>query len=247
MFEPTVRRSPSCDSLASFVQRAAALLVALALTSVSVQAGSTPTNRIGDRWTLRNPRIAASTGTAAQQQQQRQQPTRVQPDGWTRSFIELGLSNESFELGYRSLTSREDGYFGFDLIANEDDDFAIDARLIRVGQIVGVPVRLGVGIGAFGVFFDEPDETAYAITLTGIAEYDVVAAYPTVLRGELSVAPDITTFSDGEDLLDFRLRLNVEISQAAAAFVGIHILEVETKTDSREVVDGIHIGVRIGL
>ncbi len=168
-------------------------------------------------------------------------------NGWAQSFVELSLASDSFEIAYQTRTAREDGHFTFGAFVNEDDDFALHARLLRVGQIVGVPARLGIGLGAFATFFDVPDEKAYAVALIGRAEYDIPNAYPTVLSAELAVAPDITTFGDGESLIDFRLRANVAISDSAAAFIGVHVLEVDTEIDDREIDDGVHIGVRLGF
>ena len=167
------------------------------------------------------------------------------------SFLDLAFSTKSVELGYRQLTSREDGYFGLNVLANEDSDLVVSARLLRVGALVGVPTRLGVGVAAFGAALDEPEDDgdsmdAYALALVGMAEYDLNTPTRSMLSAELSLAPDIATFGDADNLIDFKLRVSVEISRAATAFCGYHVLEVDLDPDY-SIDKRFHIGVSLGL
>ncbi len=64
--------------------------------------------------------------------------------------------------------------------------------------------------------------------------------------GEISAAPDITTFDDGERLVDLRLRVKMDISDIAAVFVGYHGLRIET-TRGRSLDKRLQIGVSLGF
>ncbi len=190
----------------------------------------------GDRWTLERPQAA----------QVRQADVPRQAGAFQR-FVELSLSDEMIEVGYRRLSHRESDYYEFRLLAAEDSRQAAHARLVRQGQVIGEPLRLGVGLGAYAAFLDDPDASAYALTLIGTAEYDVPNVYPTTVAADLAFAPRIATFDDGERLYEFRLRVNVDLSDVAAGYAGFRVLEVDTDLGDREVDDGFHLGIRLAL
>jgi len=192
----------------------------------------------GDRWSLSDRAALASAF---------QDAALPQPAGSYDRFVEVAFSDDTFELGYRQLTIRRRDYYGIDALVNDEGDFLLSARLVRQGQVIGEPLRLGVGVGAYGVWIDDPNESVYAVALIGTAEYDLHAAYPTTVAAALAVAPRIATFDDGEDLFELELRVNVDLSEVASVYVGLRALEVETETDEYDVDQGLHVGIRLAL
>jgi hypothetical protein len=178
--------------------------------------------------------------------QEEPEPTVVTGYERYRNFVELSVSSQSVMGGYRRVFEREDGHVGVFYFANDEDDVAAKVQLVRIGQVVGHPFRLGAGVGGYVALVDKPDANVYAIALTGLAEYDLDAFYPTTISAEASYAPDITTFDDGEELVQFQVSADLELSYAASAFVGYHLLEIDDgrtrKLDSR-----LHVGVRLGF
>lgn len=163
-----------------------------------------------------------------------------------RQSVDFAVSDKSFQIGYRENSSQQDGYWNIEALINDESDFALDARLMRVGQLVGTPLRLGVGIGAYAVFFDDSGQDLYALALVGSAQYDLPTSPPTTANLELAVAPDISTFRDGEDLLDLSLRIELQVSENALAFAGYRVLDANTLDDS-EFTSELQVGVRLSL
>ena len=173
--------------------------------------------------------------------------TQPQPSGWYQQMIEVALSDSIFELGYRQTTQRARDYYNVRALVNDDDDILLSGRLVRQGQVSGMPLRLGAGLGAYATWLDEPDEAVYAVTLIGVAEYDLKTAVPTTLSADLALAPSIATFGDGEDLFEFKFRATMDVSEVAAGFVGFRWLETETDSGEFEVDRGFHAGIRLAL
>jgi len=163
-----------------------------------------------------------------------------------RQALEVAISTESFHIGYRENTPSQDGFWDMELLVNDDDDLALNARLMRVGQVAGTPLRLGVGVAGYAAFFDESGEKLYALALSGSAQYDLPTNPPTTASLELAIAPDITTIKDGESVFDLRLRLETQVNANAVAFVGLRIFDAETISDDT-FTHSLHIGVRLGL
>ena len=163
-----------------------------------------------------------------------------------RQSVDFAVSDKSFQIGYRENSELQDGFWNVEALINDESDFALTARLMRVGQLKGTPLRLGVGIGGYGVFFDESGEDLFALALVGSAQYDLPTSPPTTANLELAVAPDITTFRDGEDLLDFSLRIEVQVAESALAFAGVRVLDANTESDSKFTSE-LQVGVRLSL
>lgn len=166
-----------------------------------------------------------------------------------RRELELGLSPDAISATLRSFLRVGEGHLLFGLVVDDDDDVAGTVRMMRYSEPSdATPVVLGVGIGFTAVALDRPDEEAYALTLSGSLAWPLPLDYPTSLDLEVSFAPDISTFGDGEGLLDASLRLDVDVSDWASAFVGVRLLEVDRGSGGdHELEDGLQIGVRLGF
>lgn len=160
--------------------------------------------------------------------------------------IEFALSTESFDLGFEHSNPERHGSLELGVLGTEDDDLSFDARFLRTGGVAGSAFTFGAGLGAYAVFIDQPDAEAYAITLCGDAAYGFDVGIPAEVGVELAWAPDVTTFDDGDELLDGQIRFRVELSDFAAAFVGYRFLEVDVGRDV-EVQDNLHLGIRMSI
>lgn len=181
-------------------------------------------------------------------------PARNQADeksaatGEPENALEFALSDESFQLAFEHATGARSGAFTFGVLGNEDEDLAFDAQFLRTGSVAGSPFRFGVGLGAYAVFVDRPDADTWALALSGSAGYGFDLGLPAEVRVAASYAPDVTTFDDGDGLFDGRVRLQVDLSDFAAAFVGYRFLEVQLDGRSdAEIEDRLHLGIRMSL
>ena len=140
---------------------------------------------------------------------------------------------------------RGGGYADFGLFGTEDSDVALDLGLLRIDRVhPDLPLRLGVGFGLYGIFLDEPDAEAGALTLRALADYAFSTQVPLRLRLQASMAPDISTFGDGEALIDLSGGLEVEISRWASAELGYRYFELELEdSPDFELHDGVYFGV----
>ncbi len=175
------------------------------------------------------------------------------PQGDPLNAFEFALSSDTLWFAYRNGLHRGKGYASVGLLAGAEDDFALQGRLMRFGEPnAEVPLGLGIGLGLFGAAIDETDDELLAITLTGAADYalDPVfgLTYPTRVGLEVSWAPDIATFVDGERVLDVLARVEVDLSTWATAFVGYRHLEVDLEDeDDVELDSALQAGVRLGF
>lgn len=163
--------------------------------------------------------------------------------------LEVALSVDSFWAELRLPVRRGLGRFSLGFLANDEDDFLGNAKLVREGYVGDGPLRLGVGLGFYAASLDDrADSEVYALTLTGSAAYEFPTTLPTSLGLEASFAPDVTTFDNGERLWDLLLRYDVEVSSFATAFAGYRFLEVELDDGSdRELDDDLQIGIRLSF
>jgi len=141
--------------------------------------------------------------------------------------FELAYTFESLWAAYRGRFQRGKGYGTVGVFRNEDDDAAFLVRIMRFGEPRDdVPLGLGVGLGLYGGFIDQPDVDFYALTLSAYADYAFNTAWPLRLSAEFSFSPDIATTSKADDLLDLLARLEVELSDFAGVFIGGRLFEV---------------------
>jgi len=204
--------------------------------------------------------LAALAGARAAQQTKVDRPAETEPGsepdqafapleiGPEHAF-EVAISGDSLWLAYRHWLADPGGYASVGWLSGEDDDYALIGRFVRFGRPhAETPLGVGIGLGLVGVSLDDTDEELYAITLTAAAAYTWQLDYPTRLGVELSFAPDIATFGDGEEVVDLLARAEVDLSSWATAFGGYRLFEVDSDDDSDHEVDSsVQAGVRLGF
>lgn len=111
--------------------------------------------------------------------------------------------------------------------------------------IYSQPFELGVGGRVYYASIDQPDSSASAIALGVHGRLNLSAGFPVALAGSFYYAPDITTFMDGDDFMDARIRLESDITPNASAFIGYRDVKVGMKSGpSYHLDEDIHLGVR---
>jgi len=170
-------------------------------------------------------------------------PPPVSPS--VRTSIEAGLSSEALSLAFRAPIDDDDS-LRIEGLLDDDDDWAAGARWQhRLVTFSGdVPLSLSLGLAADAVFFDRPDAEAYAVAAAGSAEVPFRTEYPTRATLDVAVAPDVTTFDDGEGLTDVALRFECDVTPRTTAWLGYRELEVDFERGGDEELDG-HLGVGV--
>lgn len=132
-------------------------------------------------------------------------------------------------------------------IYNEDDDIAGFVGFSSSGSgnyTTNNPYTFGVGVRGYYAALEDLDKDVGAIALGVNGKMRFNAVFPLAVTGELYYAPKITTFDDGDDLLDTRIRLETDVSPNARAFIGYRILQAELKSGGDyEIDDQVQLGI----
>lgn len=165
--------------------------------------------------------------------------------------FEAALSSETAQFTFRS-DSSVIGWGGSDLALgffyNDESDFVLQASLLQMRQASEeTPLTFGVGVKGYLGSIDDTDEDIFAFAIGGEIRYTIPGTMPMAVYGRIHYAPDITSFSDSEGVLDYTVGFQIEALPQTIAFVGLRHFEVETDDagDYELDDDNIHIGVRL--
>lgn len=165
--------------------------------------------------------------------------------------LDLSLSDDSAQFLLTTPTDQwgmRDGEAGVGLLFNEDDDLLGTLRLLSTNR-VSPSLRFGVGVQGYLGDLDEVNETASAIAVGGNVGFSLAAQVPITLVLEGFIAPNILSFGDIERVTEYGARIEGEVSERAAVFVGYRKIEMDLDAGrgDYEVEDGLNLGVRIGF
>jgi hypothetical protein len=164
--------------------------------------------------------------------------------------FEAALSSDTAQFTFRSDSSLI-GWGGSDLALgffyNDESDFIAQASLLQMRQASEeTPLTFGVGVQAYLGQLDKPDASVLAFAIGGEVRYTIPGTMPMAIYGRGYYAPDITSFSDSENVLDYTLGFQIEALPQTVAFVGIRHFEVGLEDGDYELDDdNVHIGVRL--
>jgi len=176
--------------------------------------------------------------------------------------FEAALSSDTAEFNFRSDSSiigwggsdltlglfyNDDSDFIAQASLNDDSDFIAQASLVQMRQASEeTPLTFGVGVKAYLGILDDPDEDVFAFAIGGEVRYTIPGTMPMAVYGRGFWAPDITSFSGVEGVLDYTIGFQIEALPQTIAFVGLRHLEFELDDGDYEADDdNIHIGVRL--
>jgi len=186
---------------------------------------------------------------AQEQQSAPQQPKQAPPaEAQQRYSLELSLSQDSLWLEARRYARNGRDFTGLSVFVDDDDVYAGRLAVMRFAEPRDPRILLGIGLGFYAIIDDDENADAYAVALIANAGYALGTKYPTSIIGEVAYAPQITTFGDGEDILDLSVRAEVALSNTTAAYVGYREINVSIEDgEDIDVLDGLRVGIRVGL
>ena len=164
--------------------------------------------------------------------------------------FEAALSKETAQFTFRSDSSLI-GWGGSDFALgffyNDESDFIAQANLLQMRQASEeTPLTFGVGVQAYLGQLDKPDASVLAFAIGGEVRYTFPGTMPMAIYGRAYYAPDITSFSDSEEVIDYTLGFQIEALPQTVAFVGIRHFEVGLEEGDYNLDDdNVHIGVRL--
>jgi len=169
--------------------------------------------------------------------------------------IDFRVGGDMAELTFLTQTASF-GYggadIGFGALINEDNDVIANASILVSGSNAGdvKGLHFGVGAKAYAGAIDGPgpnelDVNGGAIAIGGRVRYVFPGSAPLAVLGEAFFAPEVTSISDFDRLIEYRVALELEVTPSARAYIGYRLLEVEfNRNVDYEVDDNAHIGVR---
>ncbi len=151
------------------------------------------------------------------------------------------------------------GYGGADIGAgilfNQYNDFIANGSILVSGNSAGDVKALQFGVGAklYGGDINGPDAKRVdikggAVAIGGQIRYVFPSSTPLAVLGEIFYAPEVTSISEFDRLLEYRVALELEVTPSARAYVGYRLMEVDFKAFGGnvryEVDNSANIGVR---
>ncbi len=151
------------------------------------------------------------------------------------------------------------GYGGADIGAgvlfNQYNDVIVNGSILVSGNSAGDVKALQFGVGAkiYGGDINGPDAKRVdikggAVAIGGQIRYVFPGSAPFAVLGEVFYAPEVTSISEFDRLLEYRVALELEVTPSARAYVGYRMMEVRFNAFGRnvdyEVDDSANIGVR---
>jgi hypothetical protein len=163
------------------------------------------------------------------------------------------LGNEAAELTYLTKSSTF-GYGGLDIgmgvFFNETDDLQLNLSGMVTGNSAGNNRAWKFGVGAKLVYasLDDttPDADVGALAIGLQVRYVIPSSTPVAFLAEGFIAPSITSFSDAEGYVEYRVAVELEVTPSARAYIGYRQMEYElTGGFDYDEMDGSgHLGVR---
>src|SRR5680860_100441 len=144
--------------------------------------------------------------------------------------LEAFLSQRAAQIGYAKP------------LGTSNSDVMLNGGVMAYGQPPGqLPFSFGAGVKAYAFSLDDADETVAAGALGGKVTYTIPANIPMHVSAEAFYAPDITTTGEGDNMLDFNTRFEIEFIPRTSGFIGYRKMEVDLdNADDAELDDNIH-------
>lgn len=167
--------------------------------------------------------------------------------------IELELTNETVQGRYftdAGMVGLGGNQLGLGVLFSEDRDFIGDAQVMATGLLDDfVPdfVELSFGGRAFVALLGDPSEEVAGLApgATARVALPFLEDVPLVAVGHVFFAPDILSFGEAEEVLDFGGRVEARLLERLTGFVGIRVLNFEREGGGDDtIIDGITGGAR---
>lgn len=134
------------------------------------------------------------------------------------------------------------------LFYNEANDFLAQAEIMSIRQAdKNTPLTLGAGIKGYLGYLETTEKNIVSIAIGGSLRYTIPAKMPVTLYAHIFMAPQITSFSDTEEISDLNVGAQVEILPQTTMFVGYRRISINTKDapDYRADDKLVHFGIRL--
>lgn len=176
-------------------------------------------------------------------------------DGWLESgaSIEVAVTGEELQGRFQTdadLVGLPGNRVGFGLLFTDDRDIVGSAELMAPGLLESfLPgfIRISLGGKALIGMLDDPDDESFGFLPGAEARVrlPVSQTVPMFVVGNIFFAPDILTFGDADEIIDFDIRYEVQFLEQTTGFVGYRVLNFEREDGGDDkIVNGLQAGLR---
>ena len=158
--------------------------------------------------------------------------------------IDFRIGQDMAELTFFTQNSSF-GYGGADIgigvLFNEYNDAIANGSILVSGSSAGDVKALHFGVGAkiYGGDINGPDSSVDiqggAVAIGGQIRYVFPGSTPFAVLGEAFFAPEVTSISEFDRMLEYRVALELEVTPSARAYVGYRVMEVRFNVGGRDV------------
>ena len=166
--------------------------------------------------------------------------------------IEAAITGDALQARYLTdagLVGLPGNRVGFGLLFTDERDIVGSAELMAPGLLEDfLPgfVSLSLGGKALLGMLDDPDDESFGFLPGAQARVRLpFGNTPMFAVGNIFFAPDILTFGDAEEIIDFEVRYEVQFLERTTGFVGYRVLNFEREDDGEDkIVNGLQVGLR---
>jgi EF hand len=181
-------------------------------------------------------------------------PTATEEGGELNRQIEIAVTDETLRGDFSTdagLIGLDGNRLGAGLLFSKDNDIVISGQLMAPGvldQINVVPefLTLSVGGKVMAGLLADPDDDVVGLMPGAEARWLIpLFGLQTWVVGNIFYAPDILSFGDADDILDFSLNYEVQFLENTAGFAGYRLLSFDRDSGGEDdIVDTLQVGVR---
>jgi hypothetical protein len=168
------------------------------------------------------------------------------------SDVDLSITDDALQ----ALFTRDAGAVGLPgqelslgLLLSEDRDIVGTAQVMVPATVnTSLPVTFKFGGKALAGLLDEGDDVV-AFAPGAEARFNLSAGRPMAVVGNIFYAPDILTFGNADNVLDFNVRYEVGFTDRATGYAGYRVLTFDRDPGRGEddIAEGLQIGVRFAF
>lgn len=181
-------------------------------------------------------------------------PTATENGGLLNRQVEVALTDETIRGDFSTdagVIGLEGNRLGGGLLFSKDNDIVLTGQLMVPGvldqiNIVSDFLTLSVGGKVMAGLLADPDDEVIGV-MPGIEARWLIPLFglQTWVVGNIFYSPDIITFGDADDILDFSVNYEVQFLPNTAGFAGYRLLSFDRDTGGEDdIVDALQVGVR---
>lgn len=166
------------------------------------------------------------------------------PYGAQAAKLDFNISDEAFLVRYTQPTA-EGLESDFGLLHQEDDIYLASLGLHLVDNAATETAPFQVGLGGRLQLVDTEGPSGGAISLGAWGRYSFPGANRFAIAGNVYFAPDVTSFGDMENFLEYGVRGEYEVLRNGSLYLGYRKIEADFDVvDDADLDKGLHFGMQ---